>query len=63
MPMMQLTDHMLPKKKENHTKVWMVQSYSEGARKKSQVVEEERNLGGIEEGEGKGGLVQIREEM
>jgi hypothetical protein len=32
-PMIQLTDHMKPKKKEDHTKVWMLQSYSECGRK------------------------------
>jgi hypothetical protein len=44
---------MKPKKKEDHTKAWMLQSYSEGGRK-SQEVEEESNLGGREEGKGKG---------
>jgi hypothetical protein len=32
-PMKQLTDHMKLKKKEDHTKVWKLQSYSEGVRK------------------------------
>jgi hypothetical protein len=32
-PMIQLTDHMKTKKKENHKKVWILQSYSEGGRK------------------------------
>ena len=32
-PRIQLTDHMKPKKKEDHTKVWILQSYSEGGRK------------------------------
>jgi hypothetical protein len=29
-PKIQLTDHMNPKKKEDHTKMWMLQSYSGG---------------------------------
>ena len=31
-PTIQLTDHMKSKKEEDHTKVWMVQYYSEGGR-------------------------------
>jgi hypothetical protein len=35
---------MNPKKKEDYTKVWMLQSYSEGERKQSREVEGERDL-------------------
>jgi hypothetical protein len=31
-PTIQLSDHMKPKKKEDHTKVWMLQYYSVGGR-------------------------------
>jgi hypothetical protein len=41
--MIQLTDHMKPMKKEDPTKVWMLQSYSVGGRKRRE--EGERKWG------------------
>jgi hypothetical protein len=51
---------MKPKKKEDYNNVWMLQSYSEGERKQSQEVKRERDLGGSEKGEEKGGSSDAR---
>jgi hypothetical protein len=48
--MIELTDHMKPKEKEDHIKMGMLQSYSSGERKSSQKVEGKRDLGGRKEG-------------
>jgi hypothetical protein len=61
-PTIQLTDHMKPKKKKDHTKVWMLQFYSERGRKEPQEVEGGSGVAGGRGGE-KWGLVQIWEEM
>lgn len=53
-------DHMKPKKKEDHTKVWMLQFYSEGRRKQFPEVEEERDLGGTEEGDANVGQIRYK---
>jgi len=53
-PTIQLEDHMTAKKKEAHTKVWMLQSYSVGGGK-SWEVEGESELGGRKEGKKNGG--------
>ena len=53
---------MKPKKKEDHTKVWMLQSYSEG--KKIILGSRGRERSGRDRGkEGKGGAVQIWEDI
>lgn len=51
----QLTNHMKPKKKDDHTKVWMLQSTQKGEENNSKEVDEERDLRGREEGEDKRG--------
>lgn len=54
MSTIKLTDHMKPKKKD-HTKVWLLQSYSEGERKTFLEVEREKDVGGREERGGEKG--------
>ena len=49
MPTIQLTDQGKPKKKEDHTKVWMLHFYSEGGSKECLEVGGEKDLGGREE--------------
>jgi hypothetical protein len=43
---------MKTKKKEDHTKVWMLQFYSAGVRDNLWEVEKERDLGGRKDGGG-----------
>ena len=50
-PTIQLRNHMKAKKKEDHTKVWMLQSYSIGKENKLWEAEWERDMGGREAGE------------
>ena len=59
-----MTDHMKPKKKEDHSKVWMILSCSEGGRGENNLweVEGEKDLGGSEEGEKKCGASSDRGE-
>lgn len=52
-PMIQLTDYMKHKKKNDHTSVWILHSYSERRKYSSVFVSRERGI--LEEGEGKGG--------